>query len=59
MVKFPMVRGDNPGALLATMLEGIETEIGKVGCLDMIINSKNTTHGSFSQSLISLNLKSE
>jgi hypothetical protein len=54
MVELPIVGGHDPSAFLATVLKGIEAEIGEVGCFKMIINSKDTAHG-FSQFFISSN----
>jgi hypothetical protein len=49
MMELPLVRGDDPSALLTTVLKGIETEIGEVGCFKMVINSKDSAHGFRSQ----------
>lgn len=35
------VAGHDPGAFLAAMLEGIEAEVGELGCVFMAENSAN------------------
>jgi hypothetical protein len=42
-LRFAPVGGDNPRALLAPVLEGIEAEICKVGSFSMAENPENPT----------------
>jgi hypothetical protein len=46
MAKVFSVGGDDAGTLLPTMLKGVKTQIGDIGCLGMIIDSKDATHHS-------------
>jgi len=45
MMEVFSIRGDNTGTILPTMLKGVKTQIGDIGCLGMIIDSKDTAHG--------------
>jgi hypothetical protein len=44
MMEVFSIGGDNTSTLLPPMLKGVKTQIGDIGCFEMIIDSKDAAH---------------